>query len=79
MPWHMVREHIRAGRLMQLEIRQSEGLTMAIHVVCQRGTRLGPASRWLIGDIRKRLADWKPCGGSAEAKEGARKLLKDAR
>jgi DNA-binding transcriptional LysR family regulator len=74
----MVREHIRAGRLKQLEIRQSEGLTMAIHVVRQRGVRLGPASRWLIEDVRKRLADWTPCGGSTEPKEAARKLLHDA-
>jgi DNA-binding transcriptional LysR family regulator len=78
MPWHMVREHIRGGRLKQLEIRQSEGLTMAIHVVRQRGTRLGPASRWLIEDVRRRLADWEPSGASAEAKEAARKLLQNA-
>ena len=78
MPWHMVREHIRAGRLKQLGISQSEGLTMAIHVVRRRGTRLGPASRWLIEDARKRLSDWEPCGGSARAKETARMLLWDA-
>jgi DNA-binding transcriptional LysR family regulator len=78
MPWHMVREHIRAERLKQLEIRQSEGLTMAIHVVRQRGTRLGPASLWLIEDVRKRLAVWERSGGAAEAKEAARRLLQDA-
>ena len=55
MPWHMVREHIRAGRLKHLQIGQSEGLTMAIHVVRRRDTRLGPTSRWLIEDVRKRL------------------------
>jgi DNA-binding transcriptional LysR family regulator len=64
MPWHRVHEHIRAGRLKRLEIRQSEGLTMAIHVVRQRGTRPGPASRWLIEDVRKRLANGEPCAGS---------------
>jgi DNA-binding transcriptional LysR family regulator len=68
----MVREHIRAGRLKQLEIRQSEGLTMAIHVVRQRGTRLGPASRWLIDDVRKRLANWKPCADSEKTEEAAK-------
>ena len=72
MPWHMVREHIRAGRLKQLDISQSEGLTMAIHVVRQRGTRLGPASRWLVEDLRKRLANWEPCAGSAKTKEVVR-------
>jgi DNA-binding transcriptional LysR family regulator len=71
MPWHMVHEHIRAGRLKRLEIRQSEGLTMAIHVVRQRGTRPGPASRWLIEDVRKRLANGEPCAGSEKAGEAA--------
>jgi DNA-binding transcriptional LysR family regulator len=71
----MVREHIRAGRLKQLEISQSEGMTMAIHVVRQRGTRLGPASRWLIEDVRKRLASWEPCAGSEKAEQTARRLL----
>jgi DNA-binding transcriptional LysR family regulator len=75
MPWHMVRDHIRAGRLKQLEISQSEGFTLEIHVVCQRGHRLGPASRWLIDDLRKRLADWKPCDGSEQAEAMARMML----
>jgi DNA-binding transcriptional LysR family regulator len=69
MPWHMVREHIREGRLKLLDISQSEGMTMAIHVVRQRGTRLGPASRWFVEDLRKRLANWEPCAGSAMASE----------
>jgi DNA-binding transcriptional LysR family regulator len=68
MPWHMVRDHIDSGRLKQLEISQSEGLTMPIHVVRQRGTRLGPASHWLIADLKDRLSDWKPCAGSAKRK-----------
>src|SRR6202008_2518428 len=32
MPWHMIREHVRAGRLKQLDISQSKGLTMPVHV-----------------------------------------------
>jgi DNA-binding transcriptional LysR family regulator len=75
MPWHMVREYIRAGALKQLDISQSEGLTMAIHVVRQKGTRLGPASRWLVEDLKKRLADWKPCEGSAKAEKASRSIL----
>jgi len=78
MPWHMVREHIEAGRLKQLQISQSEGLTMAVHVVRHKGTRLGPASRWLVDDLKKRLADWKPCEGSANAEETARAFLETA-
>jgi DNA-binding transcriptional LysR family regulator len=75
MPRHMVREHISAGRLKQLEISQSEGFTMAVHAVRHQGTRLGPASRWLIDDLKKRLADWKPCAGSAKAEEDAKVQL----
>jgi DNA-binding transcriptional LysR family regulator len=75
MPWHMVSDHIRAGRLKQLEISQSEGLTFAIHVVRQRGHRMGPASRWLIEDLRKRLANWKPSQGSDRADSMGRKIL----
>jgi DNA-binding transcriptional LysR family regulator len=79
MPWHMVRDHIDSGRLKQLEISQSEGLTMPIHVVRQRGTRLGPASQWLLANLKDRLGDWKPCAGSAKAEAAARKLLRAPR
>ena len=75
MPWHMVREHIRAGRLKQLDISQSDGMTMPIHVVRQKGTRFGPASRWFLDDLKIRLANWKPCEGSAKAEEAARRFL----
>jgi DNA-binding transcriptional LysR family regulator len=78
MPWHMIREHIRAGRLKQLDIRQSKGLTMPVHVVRQRGTRLGPASRWLIADLKQRLADWKPCEDSPDAAGLHTRLTKPA-
>ena len=67
MPWHMIGEHVRTGRLKQLDISQSKGLTMPVHVVRQRGTRLGPASRWLIADLQQRLAEWNPLAGSLAA------------
>ena len=72
MPWHMVREHIRAGQLKHLEISQSEGLTVPVVLVRHKGTRLGPASRWLVDDVRKRLANWEPCAGSEKAEEAAK-------
>jgi DNA-binding transcriptional LysR family regulator len=72
MPWHMVRGHIQSGCLKQLDISQSEGMTMPIHVVRQKGIRLGPASRWLIDDLKKRLADWQPCAGSPNAAKATR-------
>jgi hypothetical protein len=43
---------------------------MAIHVVRQRGTRLGPANRWLIDDVRKRVANWEPWLGQSGASAG---------
>lgn len=73
MPWHMIREHISSGRLKQLDIGQSKGRTMPIHVVRQRGMRLGPASRWLIADLQQRLAEWNPCDGSPDAARTARR------
>jgi hypothetical protein len=51
---------------------------MAVHVVRHKGTRLGPASRWLVDDLKKRLADWQPCEGSAQAQEAARTFLETA-
>jgi DNA-binding transcriptional LysR family regulator len=79
MPWHMIREHIHTGRLRQLDISQSKGRTMPVHVVHKRGIRLGPASRWLIADLQQRLADWNPCEGSPEAVSTMRKVKRVAR
>jgi DNA-binding transcriptional LysR family regulator len=75
MPWHMVRGHIQSGCLKQLDISQSVGMTMAIHVVRQKGARFGPASRWLIDDLKQRLADWQPCAGSPNAGNVTRSFL----
>lgn len=60
MPWHMVAEDVAAGSLKRLEIPQSQGLTLPLHVVRQRGTRPGVAARWLIDDLKVRLAEWQP-------------------
>jgi DNA-binding transcriptional LysR family regulator len=78
MPWHMVRGHIQSGYLKQLDISQSEGMTMPIHVVRHKGTRFGPASRWLIDDLKKRLADWQPCAGSPNAGKATRSFLESS-
>ncbi|MDX2201233.1 MAG: LysR family transcriptional regulator [Hyphomicrobiaceae bacterium] len=65
MPWHMVAEEVEKGLLKRLHIPQSEGLTLPLHVVRQRGTRLGPAARWLVDDLKARLATWQPCPDDA--------------
>jgi DNA-binding transcriptional LysR family regulator len=56
MPRHMVDEHIRAGRLKELELKDRANLELPRHVVYDRGRPPGKAGRWFIGDLRKRLA-----------------------
>ena len=59
MPWHMVAEDVAGGRLKRLDIPQSQGLALPLHVVRHRGTRPGVAARWLIDDLKGRLANWR--------------------
>lgn len=57
MPLHMVEEHLAAGRLKRLDLRENSGrlLRVPVHVVHERGRAPGRAGRWLIGDLRRRL------------------------
>jgi DNA-binding transcriptional LysR family regulator len=55
MPTWLVADSIKAGRLKRLRLAQSEGGMVAMYVVRQHGQRLGPASQWLIEDLRRRL------------------------
>ena len=48
MPLHMVREHIEAGRLKMLDLKEKSGRDFAIHVINERGRPPGRAGRWLI-------------------------------
>src|SRR5712692_2046961 len=57
MPSHLVAEHIAAGRLCRLQLKEQEGFSFMIHVVHQRGRSPGRAGRWLIDDLRKRLTN----------------------
>ncbi|MDO9440321.1 MAG: LysR family transcriptional regulator [Beijerinckiaceae bacterium] len=56
MPTHMVSEAIAQGRLKRLRISGAQPIELAIHVAFERGRTPGPAGRWLIEDIRGRLA-----------------------
>jgi DNA-binding transcriptional LysR family regulator len=60
MPYHMVREHIDAGRLAVLDIAEPTLAGLDIHVMHERGRAPGKAGRWLIEDLRKRVTD---CAG----------------
>ena len=55
MPWHMVEDHIAAGRLKRLAIAEEEPAEFRLYVVSERGRALGRAGRWLVADLRERL------------------------
>lgn len=57
MPVHLVEDHIVAGRLTRLDIKEHSGrvFNFPVHVVHERGRPPGRAGRWLIDDLRKRL------------------------
>ena len=55
MPQHMVESHLLAGRLKRLVIAGRAEVELPLHVVHERGRRLGRAGRWLIDDLRARL------------------------
>lgn len=59
MPEHLVAEPLRAGRLRVLDVEDDTpprgGLT--IYAAHLRDRALGPAGRWLLDDLRGRLAD----------------------
>lgn len=55
MPTWLIEDHVKAGRLKRLRLVQSHGGSVTMHVVRQHGQRLGPASQWLVADLRKRL------------------------
>jgi DNA-binding transcriptional LysR family regulator len=59
MPAHLVRGPIGAGRLKALTLAESSAFQFLAHVVHVRGRELGRAGRWLIEDLRARMAE---CG-----------------
>lgn len=56
MPFHLVRDHIEAGTLKVLDIAEPTLTGLDIHVVHERGRAPGKAGRWLIEDLRQRVA-----------------------
>ena len=57
MPLHLVRGPIAEGRLKALKIAESNAFQFLAHVVHVRGREIGRAGRWLINDLRARVAD----------------------
>jgi DNA-binding transcriptional LysR family regulator len=60
MPAHLVEDHIRAGRLTQLTMKDRVELSLPLHVVYDRTRPPGRAGRWFIERLRKRLAGVAP-------------------
>jgi DNA-binding transcriptional LysR family regulator len=56
MPAHMVIHHIEAGRLKRLALAEKDAFEFRVHVVHERGREIGRAGRWLIADLRQRIA-----------------------
>ncbi len=67
MPLHLVEDHVEAGRLKRLELKEysPQSVGIPLNVVHERSRPPGVAGRWLIEDLRKRLA-------AAESGEKAR-------
>jgi DNA-binding transcriptional LysR family regulator len=70
MPVHLVEEHIAAGRLKRLDIKEHRGraFSFPIHAVHERGRAPGRAGRWFLDDLRRRFAAAAP---AAEAEPRA--------
>lgn len=56
MPRHMVEDLIAAGRLKLLDIEGRAPIALPVHALHERGRAPGRAGRWLIEDLRRRLA-----------------------
>jgi DNA-binding transcriptional LysR family regulator len=57
MPKHMVADHIHAGRLKELVLKDRSGIELPLHVVYDRGRPPGRAGRWFIDELRRRLGN----------------------
>jgi len=56
MPAHLVEDHIRAGRLTALVLKERANLSLPLHVVYDRARPPGRAGRWFVERLRQRLA-----------------------
>ena len=55
MPLHMVEQHIEAGRLVRLPLKDYDSLPLPIAVAYETKRPPGRAGRWLIDDIKPKL------------------------
>ncbi|MGF6873567.1 LysR family transcriptional regulator [Paraburkholderia sp. MM5477-R1] len=57
-PLHFVEEYLESGQLKRIALQRLAGghLSIGLHVIHRRNYRLGRVARWLIDDLRARLA-----------------------
>ncbi|HEY8949099.1 MAG TPA: LysR family transcriptional regulator [Rhizomicrobium sp.] len=60
MPRHLVADHIKAGRLKELAIKDHSNLSLPMHAVYDRTRPPGKAGRWFLEELRKRLVQCIP-------------------
>jgi DNA-binding transcriptional LysR family regulator len=60
MPLHLVTDHVKAGRLKRLELKDRADLALPLHIVYERGRPPGRAGRWFVGELRRLLASEGP-------------------
>jgi DNA-binding transcriptional LysR family regulator len=78
MPVHLVGEHIAAGRLKVLKLKDNPGYNYPIHLVHERGRTPGKAGRWLIEDLRDRVTQCTaPLAEMVAAATGSPRALHD--
>ena len=56
MPSHQVADDLERGLLVRLDLPEKPGADYTLYALWPRDGRLGPASSWLIGAMRERLA-----------------------
>jgi len=57
MPLNLVEEHIKAGRLKRLVLKELSGFEFRMQIVYPRGGPPRRAGQWLIADLRRQLSD----------------------
>jgi DNA-binding transcriptional LysR family regulator len=55
MPTHLVEDHIRAGRLVALTLKDRADISLPLHVVYDRARPPGRAGRWFVERLRARM------------------------
>jgi len=56
MPTHMIEEDLRHGKLVELDLPERPGAAYTLSATWRRDARPGPATSWLIDEIKEQLA-----------------------